>query len=567
MPTISIQGDLANYSFGEVRVIWSARYDRILRYALEIHHKELHQHREISAPELFILENKANALIASWDEKYQSVSMRRIFQDGRGAAAEATIEAEQRRASLSRILAHTLGVDDEVDWESLKDRREYEIPASFDEPKPVKTTYPLPKYTEPKISFLDVLFGRKSALLEESRRRFDHERAGIEDKNNAAEQRFNSDMAAWRGREQVFWKEHAAQEAVHRETQMEQHAVIDALRAKVAGADEAAVIEHVTLVLENSDYDGLFEKSYALEYEASSKLLKIEYRLPAPLDLPRVKNVKFNKASGELIETLISEREVKSNFDIVAHQIALRTIHEIFESDVSRNVGSVLFNGMVEFVDDRSGKDVSSCIMSLLVGREKFEDVDLSRVDPKACFKALKGVSAASLPSLTAIAPIMKLNTHDERFVEGKIVANEIEDTNLASMPWEDFEHLVREMFEKEFASRGGEVRITQASRDGGVDAIAFDPDPITGGKVVIQAKRYTRTVGVSAVRDLYGTVMNEGASKGILVTTADYGPDAFKFASDKPLLLMSGSNLLHLLRKHGTNAKIDLRQAREART
>ena len=61
---------------------------------------------------------------------------------------------------------------------------------------------------------------------------------------------------------------------------------------------------------------------------------------------------------------------------------------------------------------------------------------------------------------------------------------------------------------------------MTQASRDGGVDAIAFDPDPIRGGKIVIQAKRYAYTVGVSAVRDLYGTLMNEGATKGILVTT-----------------------------------------------
>src|SRR3546814_10943818 len=98
-------------------------------------------------------------------------------------------------------------------------------------------------------------------------------------------------------------------------------------------------------------------------------------------------------------------------------------------------------------------------------------------------------------------------------------------------MEWGDFEHLVRELFEKEFATRGGEVKITQASADGGVDAVAFDPDPITGGKIVIQAKRYTHTVGVSAVRDLYGTIQHESASRGILITTADYGPDAYQFA------------------------------------
>ena len=77
-------------------------------------------------------------------------------------------------------------------------------------------------------------------------------------------------------------------------------------------------------------------------------------------------------------------------------------------------------------------------------------------------------------------------------------------------------------------------VKITQASRDGGVDAIAFDPDPIRGGKIVIQAKRYTNVVSVSAVRDLYGTVVNEGATKGILVTTSGYGHDAYDFAKGK---------------------------------
>jgi len=79
----------------------------------------------------------------------------------------------------------------------------------------------------------------------------------------------------------------------------------------------------------------------------------------------------------------------------------------------------------------------------------------------------------------------------------------------------------------------------------------------------VIQAKRYTNTVGVSAVRDLYGTVMNEGANKGVLVTTSDYGPDAYAFAAGKPLVLINGANLLHLLEKHGHRARIDLREAR----
>jgi len=158
----------------------------------------------------------------------------------------------------------------------------------------------------------------------------------------------------------------------------------------------------------------------------------------------------------------------------------------------------------------------------------------------------------------------MVLRRDDGRFVSAHEIANTLDaSVNLAALDWEDFEHLIREVFAQEFSSNGGEVKVTRASRDGGVDAIAFDPDPIRGGKIVIQAKRYTSTVGVSAVRDLYGTVLNEGATKGVLVTTSDYGPDSYAFASGKPLVLISGANLLHMLEKHGYKARIDLNEAR----
>ena len=88
---------------------------------------------------------------------------------------------------------------------------------------------------------------------------------------------------------------------------------------------------------------------------------------------------------------------------------------------------------------------------------------------------------------------------------------------------------------------------------------MAWDHRPIFGGKVIIQAKRYKNTVGVSAVRDLFGTMQNEGASKGILVTTSGYGKSSFEFAEGKPLELLSGSNLLYLLSEHaGIEARIE---------
>ena len=119
-----------------------------------------------------------------------------------------------------------------------------------------------------------------------------------------------------------------------------------------------------------------------------------------------------------------------------------------------------------------------------------------------------------------------------------------------------DLQSLISNLFQK----MGLETRLTQASRDGGVDCVAYDPRPIFGGKVVIQAKRYKHTVGVSAVRDLFGTMQNEGASKGILVTTSGYGKASFEFADGKPIELLSGSHLLYLLAQHaGIEAKIEI--------
>jgi restriction system protein len=126
---------------------------------------------------------------------------------------------------------------------------------------------------------------------------------------------------------------------------------------------------------------------------------------------------------------------------------------------------------------------------------------------------------------------------------------------NLLELKFTEFESLIQNLFTK----MGLETRQTGPSRDGGVDCVAYDTRPIFGGKVVIQAKRDKNTVGVSAVRDLYGTLQNEGASKGILVTTSGYGPASFEFALNKPIELIEGSNLLYLLETHaGVKARIE---------
>ncbi len=194
--------------------------------------------------------------------------------------------------------------------------------------------------------------------------------------------------------------------------------------------------------------------------------------------------------------------------------------------------------------------------MTLRTTRDVFLDRDFSRVDPEACLLNLSASLSKSPAELVPVRPVLDFNMVDPRFVEEADVLSGLDQRpNLMELKPAEFESLITNLFTK----MGLESRMTQPSRDGGVDCVAFDNRAIFGGKVIIQAKRYKNTVPVSAVRDLFGSVHNEGASKGILVTTSGFGKASFDFAKDKPLELLSGTNLLYLLKEHASvDAKIE---------
>lgn len=80
---------------------------------------------------------------------------------------------------------------------------------------------------------------------------------------------------------------------------------------------------------------------------------------------------------------------------------------------------------------------------------------------------------------------------------------------------------------------------------DGGIDLILRKKDETT----LVQCKHWeTEQVGVKIVRELYGVVAAEGATKGVIVTTGYFTRDAEMFAHGKPLLLIRGNELSRLL-------------------
>ena len=336
----------------------------------------------------------------------------------------------------------------------------------------------------------------------------------------------------------------------------EQYAEIDAFQRDLDARSPAAIVNYFTLVLGASSYPDDFPRHAKVAYMPESKQLVVEYDLPSFDIIPKMSGFKYIKTKDEITVTPRPLAQRKPLYTTLVAQATLRTLYELFDADRKGDIETLVFNGYVESIDKGTGRSVRTCLITIRTNRETFMALDLSKVDPQACLQRLNASFSKSPTELVPVRPVLEFNMVDSRFVEETDVLSGLDQRpNLVELTPSEFESLITNLFQK----TGLEARQTQASRDGGVDCVAFDPRPIFGGKVVIQAKRYKDTVGVSAVRDLYGTVMNEEASKGILITTSGFGKASFEFAEGKPLELLSGSHLLHLLAEAGTEAKIEM--------
>jgi restriction system protein len=114
---------------------------------------------------------------------------------------------------------------------------------------------------------------------------------------------------------------------------------------------------------------------------------------------------------------------------------------------------------------------------------------------------------------------------------------------SLAANGWRNFELLVGEAFRRqgysvEESGLGGP--------DGGIDLILRKD----GRRLLVQCKQWKhRQVGVSTVREMYGLLAHHQAHAVKIVSIGNYTVDARRFAQGKPIELVSGEELLRMIR------------------
>lgn len=401
-------------------------------------------------------------------------------------------------------------------------------------PMPDRSQYPA------EVSGWTLGTNRRGRAEEEAQWRFEQDWQSAQ----AAEGHRQRQLAAYRGQYDQW--------ANARLTEIRRHnADIVEMAAALRRGDADAVVEYFSAALYASTAwpEGL-PRQVSASYDSAARQLVLNWELPKYDIVPEVKSVRYMPSADQDKETARPVAQRRALYRDVLAQCMLLTLRELFAADEFGVLESVALNGFVDDYDPSNGRRANIFLATVMAARSTFSGLNLEQVSAAGCL--VDGLRGQLSPRPDQYAAVRPGRVPDD-VGSGVTSHGGDEEPDLFEMDPIEFESLVADLFR----AMGMQAVMTQRSNDGGVDVDALDPAPIRGGRIVVQVKRYRANVSPTAVRDLYGTVQHAGANKGVLVTTSGFGPGSHDFANGKPLELVSGSELVDLLHRHGLRGRL----------
>jgi restriction system protein len=325
------------------------------------------------------------------------------------AAMEAEVERRnlelfQKHDAIDSLLAATLSVDDYVDLETLRtvaehpafDRADLEVPVSS--PSPIADP-PEPIFASPAPpTGLRGLLGKKKHEKEVAEATVAHKRAVAEWQSeltkaelerNVEASRY-AEMEAKRISELESEQARYVAECSARETQAADHnKAIDTLIANLGYGTVDAIQEYISIVLSSSVYPTHFPVKHDFSFDATSAELRLRAVVPSPDKLPTTKAYKYTKASDEITETALSQKANKDRYAGAVHQVALRSIHEVFEADRRGLINTISLEVGTETIDPATGRNAYFAFVAISTERNSFLELNLANVVPSATLDLL----------------------------------------------------------------------------------------------------------------------------------------------------------------------------------
>ena len=101
-------------------------------------------------------------------------------------------------------------------------------------------------------------------------------------------------------------------------------------------------------------------------------------------------------------------------------------------------------------------------------------------------------------------------------------------------------------------------AQITRYKKDDRIDGVIKE-DKLGLDKIYIQAKRWNTTVGKPDVHGFIGALSEQGANKGVFITTSKFSSEArqFKPKSDVKVILIDGRELCQYMIEYGVGVSV----------
>lgn len=334
-------------------------------------------------------------------------------------------EVEERNFQLAELyteidslLATTLEVDDYVDLERLRvvtehppfNRADLEvpIPAPSPIPDPPKPIFRPPEPPKGLARF----FGKKkhAIAVEEAREIYGQYLAEWQTKLKMLPMRRQEALDAHAQAEServaalaAARAEYAEECATHEAEVVERNKRLDNLIANLGYGTPEAVQEYISIVLSNSVYPEDFEIIHEFEFEPSTAELRLQAFVPSPDKIPEIKAYKYTKSTDEITVTPLAQKFCRDRYASAVHQVALRSLHEVFESDRRGLIRTISLEVGTQAVDPATGQP--SYIPFVVAGseRDSFLTFNLSAVIPAQTLERLGAAVSKNPYGLVAI--------------------------------------------------------------------------------------------------------------------------------------------------------------------
>jgi len=313
-------------------------------------------------------------------------------------------EVEERNLKLAEIyyeidnlLSATLSIDDYVDLESLLQTVNHPIFDRSDLVSPIPLPAKIPEPIEPVYTHPDPpkgFFGTKKKHAKEitaakaahagrhaqwraMMRKIEAQREKVAKEHALAEKNRIETLEWERAR---YEAECAAQEAEI----VEHNARIKTLITNLGYGTVEAVQEYVSIVLANSVYPEHFPVDHSFTFDPTTAELRLRVLVPPPSLVSDVKAYKYTKSTNEITTTTLSQKARKDRYSGAVQQVALRSLHEIFEADRRGLIKTISVEVGTETTNPATGRGEYMPFVAVASERDTFMRFDLSAVVPAA---------------------------------------------------------------------------------------------------------------------------------------------------------------------------------------